>query len=149
MLPHFHRALLRNGPIGRGSGAQLRAGLPIGSVASLPTPRVGLGLATQVASPSGGSTANHLYAIGGFDGQGHALNTVEIYDFATNSWTNGTPMPTPRGYLAVVAGTDGNVYAIGGTDGQQPLTTVEVYNPSKNSWSVSCMPLAGATRPEL
>jgi Kelch motif len=44
-------------------------------------------------------------------------------------------MPTPRGYLAVVAGTDGNVYAIGGTDGQQPLTTVEVYNPSKNSWS--------------
>src|SRR5215469_5647467 len=101
----------------------------------LPTPRVGLGLATQVASPSGGSTANHLYAIGGFDGHGHALNTVEIYDFANNTWSNGTPMPTPRGYLAVVAGTDGNVYAIGGTDGQQPLTTVEVYNPSKNSWS--------------
>jgi len=44
-------------------------------------------------------------------------------------------MPTPRGYLAVVAGTDGNVYAIGGSDGAQPLTTVEVYNPSKNSWS--------------
>jgi hypothetical protein len=34
-----------------------------------------------------------------------------------------------------VAATDGNVYAIGGSDGQQPLTTVEVYNPSKNSWS--------------
>jgi hypothetical protein len=91
-------------------------------------------LVEQINNSSSGAS-NHLYAIGGIDGQGHALNTVEVYDFATKVWSQATPMPTARGYLAVVAGTDGKVYAIGGTDGQQPLATVEVYNPATDTWA--------------
>jgi Kelch motif len=81
------------------------------------------------------TATNYLYAIGGFDGRGHALKTVEVYNFTTNTWSQATPMPTARGYLAVVAGTDGNVYAIGVTDGKQPLETVEVYKPATDTWS--------------
>jgi Kelch motif len=104
------------------------------TVTSLPTPRAGLGLVEQINNSSSGAS-NHLYAIGGVDGHGHALNIVEVYDFATKVWSQAAPMPTARGYLAVVAGTDGMVYAIGGTDGRQPLATVEVYNPATNTWA--------------
>ncbi|CAM2103500.1 unnamed protein product [Caretta caretta] len=35
---------------------------------------------------------------------------------------------------------DGYVYAIGGSDGQSPLYSVERYNPEEDAWS-SCSPL--------
>jgi hypothetical protein len=45
-------------------------------------------------------------------------------------------MPTARSYLAVVAGTDGKIYAIGGTDSSgHPVATVEAYDPVANTWS--------------
>lgn len=61
------------------------------TVTSLPTPRVGLGLVEQINNSSSGAS-NHLYAIGGFDGHGHPLNTVEVYDFATKVWSQAAPM---------------------------------------------------------
>jgi kelch-like protein 18 len=45
-------------------------------------------------------------------------------------------MPTARGYLAAVTGGDGRIYAIGGTDGDKPLTKVEAYDPKTDSWTV-------------
>src|SRR5258708_33016358 len=75
----------------------------------------------------------------GVSGGGPA-NTVEVYDFATDSWSEAAPMPTARGYLAVVAGEDGKIYAIGGTNDIGPLPTVEAYGPSNNTWS-AVMPL--------
>jgi hypothetical protein len=83
--------------------AELKA---VTTVTSLPTPRAGLGLVEQIAAKTSGAV-NNLYAIGGVDEHGHALNTVEVYDFSTQTWSQATPMPTARGYLAVVAGTDG------------------------------------------
>jgi hypothetical protein len=99
-------------------------------VAPLPTARAGLGLIEQESF-----AGDHLYAIGGVNASGQALNTVEVYDFALNSWSELAPMPTARGYLAVVAAEDGKIYAIGGTDDKGPLATVEAYDPSSNTWS--------------
>jgi hypothetical protein len=100
------------------------------TVAPLPTARAGLGLIEQESF-----AGDHLYAIGGVDANGHELNTVEIYDFAKDSWSEGAVMPTARGYLAVVAGEDGKIYAIGGLADGSPVSTVEAYDPSNNVWS--------------
>ena len=106
----------------------------ITTVAPMPTARAGLGLVEQIAALPSGAVDN-LYAIGGVDAKGDVLNTVEVYDFATKTWSEAAPLPTARAFLAVVAGTDGNVYAIGGTDGKDVRSTVEVYNPVKGTWS--------------
>lgn len=63
------------------------------------------------------------------------LNVVEAYTPATNSWTQLTPTPTSRGYLAAAVGSDGRIYAIGGSGSNGALATVEVYTSSTNSWA--------------
>jgi hypothetical protein len=104
----------------------------VSTVTPLPTARAGLGLAEAFISNEG----NELIAIGGVNGSGNVLGTVELYDEATGTWSEGTPMPTPRAFLAVVAATDGFIYAIGGTDSSgKSVATVEKYNPTTNSWS--------------
>src|SRR5207249_2121084 len=80
------------------------------TLAPMPTARVFL---AAVAGADG-----RIYAIGGFNYFGLnngvdavALNTVEAYNPASNSWSTLAPMPTARGYLAAVAGADGRIYA--------------------------------------
>jgi N-acetylneuraminic acid mutarotase len=106
----------------------------VSTLPSMPTPRAGLGLVgfLYTNSPNFG---NVLVAIGGTNGTS-ALGTVEMYSFATGSWTEMAPMPTPRAYLAVVPGLDGKIYAIGGVDSNgDTLGTVEAFDPAKNTWS--------------
>lgn len=52
-----------------------------------------------------------------------------------NVWFSVAPMPTARSNLAA-ASASGLIYTIGGTNGFD-LNTVEVYNPSSNSWSTA------------
>jgi N-acetylneuraminic acid mutarotase len=67
------------------------------------------------------------------------MSTVEQYDPATDSWSTRHSLPTARRYLAVSATSDGDIYAIGGDiqsgAGELTVGTVEVYNPSSDSWS--------------
>jgi N-acetylneuraminic acid mutarotase len=102
----------------------------------MPTARWHLGMA---AAPNG-----NLYVIGGYSAGGQALATVEEYNPATNTWTNcGAPapanachpMPTARYGLGVSAAGNGRLYAIGGTNSQGILPTVEEYNPASNAWA--------------
>jgi hypothetical protein len=53
-------------------------------------------------------------------------------------------MPTARDNLAVVAGPDGRIYAIGGQNSSGTLATVEVYDPQSNTWSTAA-PLPSAS----
>jgi len=57
-----------------------------------------------------------IYVIGGVPryGSAESLATVEIYDPATDSWSEGPSLRTPRHGHAAVATRDGRVYAIGG-----------------------------------
>ena len=75
---------------------------------SLLTPRLQVGL--------GVDSVNHLlYAVGGATAAPYyvALDTVEVYDPATDSWTPKQHLNTPRGFPAVAA-VNGKIYAIGG-----------------------------------
>ncbi len=84
------------------------------------------------------SVGGKLYLIGGFTKSllsvWQPVATVFIYDPATDRWTEGTPMPTQRGALAVTE-SDGKLFAIGGYDGAGNSAAVEVYDPASDRWS--------------
>ena len=93
--------------------------------------------------PRGGlSTAvvdGKIYAIGGVTRVGEValrvFSTVEVYDPATNKWTERAAMPTKR-FLLSTAVVNGKIYAIGGAGGWgDVLSTVEVYDPKRNTWT--------------
>jgi N-acetylneuraminic acid mutarotase len=96
------------------------------TTAPIPSPlRQGFGAA---------SVAGRLHIVGGFDASYTALATHDVYDPATNSWSSLAPLPTARASLAAVTGSDGLIYAIGGTPGSNNLATVEAYDPAGDTW---------------
>ncbi|MGH7260938.1 MAG: Kelch repeat-containing protein [Nitrospiraceae bacterium] len=80
---------------------------------------------------------NRLYVIGGYTQSflalWHPVATVYLYDPDKDAWTERSPMPTPRGALAV-AESGGKLYAIGGYDGSSNKAEVEVYDPAGDTW---------------
>jgi hypothetical protein len=125
---------------------------------SLPTARTDLAAATAPCPGAGHRTC--VYAIGGDNGSGVALNAVEAYSPATNTWATLPSLPTARYDLAGAtapcpgAGHRVCVYAIGGsTNSITGLNTVEAYSPATNTWAtLPSLPtarydLAGATAP--
>ena len=77
-----------------------------------------------------------VYAIGGYgggsqgtsgessSGSSNCLQTAERFNFSTQEWEMLPPMTEARRALAAVSLPDG-IYAIGGYDGKQYLSTVE------------------------
>jgi N-acetylneuraminic acid mutarotase len=96
--------------------------------APMQTPRRAMG---AVALPDG-----HIYAIGGGGAKGW-LNSVEIFDIATNTWTLGThPLPVATCVLGAAVDPNGLIYAIGGTVGAvQYAADVYSYDPSAPGWA--------------
>lgn len=83
-----------------------------------------------------------LYVVGGYrEATFDPVAAVRILDLATLVWSEGAPMPTPRGALAVAV-LGGRIHAIGGTvAGLGTVATHEVYDPATNSWQ-GAAPLA-------
>lgn len=79
-----------------------------------------------------------LYVVGGytqsFFSNWQPLATLYVYNPSSDTWTEGPPMPTARGALAV-AQHGGKIFAIGGYDGTANSAAVEVYDPSANQWA--------------
>jgi N-acetylneuraminic acid mutarotase len=84
-----------------------------------------------------------IYALGGYNAgpymnpfliPGPCMNSVEVYDPATNAWVAGTPMLRPRcGFAAVVL--NKKIYVFGGDAG--PFrNTMEVYDPVTDRWAM-------------
>ncbi|MHB1355400.1 MAG: Kelch repeat-containing protein [Anaerolineae bacterium] len=95
------------------------------SRADMPTARYGTGAATLNGK---------IYVIGGVHDTSVITNAVQVYDPISNTWASAAPIPTARCRLAVVAGADGRLYAIGGstssTVGMSGYSkVVEVYTP--------------------
>ena len=88
-------------------------------LAQMSVARSGLGVATS---------GNTLLAIGGFNRHGcHAL--VERYDLLSNTWKETTRLDRKRARFAAVE-VAGTVYAIGGSDGQRELSSIEYFSNS-------------------
>ena len=84
----------------------------------------------------GGSKLKKYQVHRGFGTQSEELPTVEMYDPATDAWTQKTDMPTPKKTKTCVV--DGKIYAIGGwstTNEQTQLETVDVYDPAEDTWA--------------
>lgn len=67
------------------------------------------------------------WSTGGFD-DNSPLDSVERYDPDQNKWEIITTMSCPRGGVGVTA-LAGKIYAVGGHDGTNYLSTVEAYDP--------------------
>ncbi len=89
---------------------------------------------------------NKIYAIGGFGGpKNSCLNAAERYDPVKNEWEKIADLNIPRRALSAVALPDG-IYAIGGFDGQNYLSSIEKYDENNNEWKfVSSMNYARCT----
>lgn len=88
------------------------------------------------------------------------LDTVEIFDPATETWSNAAPLSIPRAGSTATLLPDGRVLVAGGTkgDGQNrlfavddllttSLRTTEIYDPANNTWTAGpnmSEPKAGA-----
>jgi N-acetylneuraminic acid mutarotase len=85
-----------------------------------------------------------LFVIGGYSG-GRVRWTAEaaVYEWERQrqTWVARTPMPTPRGGLAVAV-VDGRIHALGGS-ADRVTDAHEVYDPRTDSWTVrNAMPTA-------
>ncbi|HNW73767.1 MAG TPA: kelch repeat-containing protein [Bacteroidales bacterium] len=85
------------------------------------------------------STGGKIFAVGGTDKTLHnneyGESWVQVFDPATNSWTEVAPMPTPRMMLGV-ASVNGIVYAIGGGYFGYLSSANEAYDPSTGVWTI-------------
>lgn len=76
-----------------------------------------------------------ILVIGGQKRKGDEVfstNTTEVFDLATQRWSAGINMPTPRRCTATVV--DGYVLVVGGFRGSKPLPVVEVFNARDGGW---------------
>src|SRR5699024_8836092 len=65
---------------------------------------------------------------------------LDIYDPGTNSWSQGAPNPAPAGGGSAIAVLHGSVYIVGGCRTgacDTRLSTVQIYNPALDSWSLA------------
>jgi N-acetylneuraminic acid mutarotase len=108
--------------------------------ASMPTPRSGPGVV---------AIDGQLYVAGGcLGGCAPATGVLEVYDPATDTWTTKAPLPTARGG-AGVAVVNGLFYVMGGgwgwdsADSELKHRTIEVYNPTTNTWTTKAQHVVG------
>lgn len=67
-----------------------------------------------------------------------ALRSVEVYDPATDTWSERSPMPEGRHAMAAALGADGKIYVVGGAVSySEPVgsRSVFVYDPETDRWS--------------
>jgi hypothetical protein len=105
-------------------------------LASMNTARASLGFATD---------GNGLvYAIGGVDGNGTPLKSMEYYTQSTNTWTLTAVMPQTLYAESAAYDGNGHIFTFGGVGPGGSITSnVYEYTIATNSWSqVASMPIA-------
>jgi N-acetylneuraminic acid mutarotase len=77
-----------------------------------------------------------VYVIGGFDGNGAALPTVEAYDPATDGWTERSALPAPLHHVNVAAVGD-RLYVVGALSGSGfgAVGITLAYDPAADTWT--------------
>jgi N-acetylneuraminic acid mutarotase len=85
-----------------------------------------------------------LYAIGGDDGNGVTLSTVEAFNTATNSWSTKASLPVRLEETNGAAAVGGKIYVSGGrdldnnspgSDDGAPRKSLYMYDRGSDSWS--------------
>jgi hypothetical protein len=76
---------------------------------------------------------SRLYCFGGQNLEYRALNETECYDCLRDSWMAGPSLGSARRNCAG-AQLDQRIFAVGGFDGSQILSSVEAYDPRMKNW---------------
>ena len=101
------------------------------SIADMPTARRGLACGTLRGKENG--AVEKVFAIGGR--RGSYLTNVEVYDVASNAWTEGANLPVPLANAAVVPFED-TFLVIGGYMGKGTFSDkVYHYNRQDAKWT--------------
>lgn len=96
------------------------------------TPLPSLLTSPAACSTTGAMVEKRIYVAGGIncsDPSHPTLNSTLVYDGTTGSWSTDASMPTARWGLSLVNVND-TLYALGGEDGTNWLTTNERYTPA-------------------
>ena len=94
----------------------------------------GASMSSVRQAPAACAIGGLVYVVGGSTGPSTYLNSLEIYDPTTDSWSSGTSMPTARAFMAYAVA-NGKFCVIGGNGNPLYITAVEVYNPATDSWT--------------
>jgi hypothetical protein len=81
-----------------------------------------------------------IIAVGGEDAGFSSLPSCESYDPVADKWEALPDMATAR-YAPAATVLGGRLWVTGGNDGEQDLTTVEVFDPATNAWDRSKAPM--------
>src|SRR5207249_717372 len=58
------------------------------------------------------------------------------------TWISKSPIPYSTGQAAVIGGTDGRIYVMGGFAGGSPVTTARAYDPRTDTWAnITSLPI--------
>jgi uncharacterized repeat protein (TIGR01451 family) len=98
-------------------------------------------LPVDVSGVDAVTLGDHIYVPGGSDDAeqpfygGTFLDTLHIYDPATNAWSTGAALSAPLAFASAVA-LDGKLYVVGGQlDDGRYSDALYVYDPIGDSWS--------------
>ena len=75
--------------------------------------------------------------MGGYNGH-NFLNTLQIFDPSTNTWSTPTTTGVPAARASLTSNVvNGKIYVLGGaSNNNSVLNTLEVFDPSTNNWSI-------------
>ncbi|HXE89903.1 MAG TPA: PKD domain-containing protein [Terriglobales bacterium] len=77
-----------------------------------------------------------LLVFGGTTASGGATNAVQVFDPASNSWSDlGVVMLDARSGHSATALADGRILLAGGENSSGPLSSLELYDPASNSFA--------------
>jgi hypothetical protein len=78
-------------------------------------------------------SSGRVLVAGGYDGA-NVQSSSEIYDSATNGWTDTGGMTSPREFATAVVDASGDVLVVGGDNGTSVLATSDVFTPTTTSY---------------
>ena len=106
------------------------------------TPTDIVGLFTDLPVPVAGAACvvhdNKVWVMGGYTGEQEThknSNLFQVYDFKTDSWSQGPHMNEPRSWGAAVVVND-QVCMAGGAGHKKYSDSVECYRPGDSNWKV-------------
>ncbi|MDG6982745.1 MAG: hypothetical protein JRM74_04750 [Nitrososphaerota archaeon] len=115
------------------------AGVPfaVGGTGLAPDTEYNTCIAFGASGPPTQACQPYIYAVGGQNGAYSALTAVEVYDPATNAWTNGPSLPVAV-TNATAFSVGGLIYVVGGVNALgSAVDLTQVFNPATNFWAVA------------
>lgn len=89
---------------------------------------------TERAEVTAATVGSSIYVVGGFNSKGDTVDTVEVYDARSDTWSTAKELPMPL-HHASAASYQGKLYVVGGyLEGWIPSNALLIYDPLANIW---------------